>query len=207
MEEEPSYCAYGDAYDINCARFGREPDLPIAAFKKRLAGPDGAYVDDRDGGLRLAAFHDITERLVTENIFSQYVYKTLPTCNHLWAFKKSLCSQMALSGLLCHMLLLSGRSPSKILLAKDTGRVLQLDLMPMYGDRGLVERLEVVPFRLTRNLSTFFTAFGVEGVFATAMTAAAGALLAKDGHLPHLLAAYFKEDLIAWTSRRSGRAP
>lgn len=35
---------------------------------------------------------------VTENVFSQYIYKTLPTCNHLWVFKKSLCLQMALSG-------------------------------------------------------------------------------------------------------------
>jgi transformation/transcription domain-associated protein len=43
FEEEPSYCSYGEAYDINCARFGREPDMPIAHFKKRLAAPDGNY--------------------------------------------------------------------------------------------------------------------------------------------------------------------
>jgi hypothetical protein len=35
---------------------------------------------------------------VSENIFSQYMYKTLPTCNQLWLFKKYFCSQMALSG-------------------------------------------------------------------------------------------------------------
>jgi transformation/transcription domain-associated protein len=60
------------------------------------------------------------------------------------------------------MLLLSGRSPSKVLFARDGGRVFQLDLLPLYGDKGSVERIEVVPYRLTRNLSTFFTAFGVE---------------------------------------------
>jgi hypothetical protein len=43
FEEEASYCSYGEAYDINCARFGREPDMPIAHFKKRLAAPDGNY--------------------------------------------------------------------------------------------------------------------------------------------------------------------
>jgi transformation/transcription domain-associated protein len=36
--------------------------------------------------------------VVSENIFSQYMYKTLPTCNQLWLFKKYFCSQMALSG-------------------------------------------------------------------------------------------------------------
>jgi transformation/transcription domain-associated protein len=60
------------------------------------------------------------------------------------------------------MLLLSGRSPNKILFAKDSGRLFQLDMMPLYGDKGSVERIEVVPYRLTRNLATFFTAFGVE---------------------------------------------
>ena len=60
------------------------------------------------------------------------------------------------------MLLLSGRSPSKILFAKDSGRLFQLDLLPLYNDKGMVERIEVVPYRLTRNLATFFTAFGVE---------------------------------------------
>lgn len=43
FEEEPSYCSYGEAYDINCARFGREPDMPIVHFKKRLATPEGSY--------------------------------------------------------------------------------------------------------------------------------------------------------------------
>lgn len=196
--------------------------------------------------------------MVSENIFSQYMYKTLPTSNQLWLFKKYFCSQMALSGekrgrvaerggqgavlcctvlgrkgcdtgvrahvpgvwegvagvggflmlrtqgcrhkhstaplyfssqpvsthphhphhpappctvspppllpagLLCYMLLLSGRSPSKILFTRDSGRVFQLDLLPLYGDKGSVERIEVVPYRLTRNLATFFTAFGVE---------------------------------------------
>ena len=36
-----------------------------------------------------------------------------------------------------------------------------------------------VPFRLTRNLSTFFNAFGVEGTFAPAVINCAAAMLAK----------------------------
>ena len=98
FEEDPSYCTYGEAYEINCARFGREPDMPILHFKKRISGPDGHYLQDQDHSMRLAAFTEITERMVSENVFSQYIYKTLPTCNHLWAFKKYFCGQMALSG-------------------------------------------------------------------------------------------------------------
>ena len=49
----------------------------------------------------------------------------------------------------------------------------QVDFYPVYDARGLLERSEPVPFRLTRNLHTFFTPFGVEGVFVSAMAAAA----------------------------------
>ena len=53
---------------------------------------------DPDYSLRLAAFSEICDKVVSENIFSQYMYKTLPACNQLWLFKKHFCSQMALSG-------------------------------------------------------------------------------------------------------------
>ena len=44
------------------------------------------------------AYHEIEAKFVTENVFSQYMYKTLPTHNHIWAFKKTFCLQLALSG-------------------------------------------------------------------------------------------------------------
>ena len=169
---------------------------------------------------------------MSETVFSQYMYKTLPSCNHLWAFKKQFCCQMALSGesrcklhlgslrtlisavllqgtvhiqvtmlpnhepsrcqlrysrlsradhcctaagLLCHMLLVGGRMPYKILFARNSGKTFQVDFMPSYDPKGILERTEPVPFRLTRNLHTFFTPFGVEGVFVSAMAAAAQA--------------------------------
>ena len=51
---------------VNCARFGREPDLPLLRFKERLAGPDGTYQPDPTGALRLAAYQEICERVVSE---------------------------------------------------------------------------------------------------------------------------------------------
>lgn len=48
-------------------------------------------------------------------MLSQYVYKTLPSCNHLCVFKRQLCGQVALAGLQSYLLLVSGRAPNKIL--------------------------------------------------------------------------------------------
>lgn len=36
--------------------------------------------------------------MVSENIFSQFMYKTLANSCHVWTFKKQFCAQMALSG-------------------------------------------------------------------------------------------------------------
>ena len=79
----------------------------------------------------------------------------------------------ASAGLLSHMLLIGGRTPYKILFARASGKTFQIDFYPVYDQRGMLERSEPVPFRLTRNLHTFFTPFGIEGVFVSAMAAAA----------------------------------
>ena len=63
--------------------------------------------------------------------------------------------------------------PYKILFARNSGKTFQVDFIPSYDQKGILERTEPVPFRLTRNLHTFFTPFGVEGVFVSAMAAAA----------------------------------
>ncbi len=81
---------------------------------------------------------------------------------HMYAHPH-MCTKCPLPpGLLCHTLLLPGRVPGKILIAKDSGRLLQLELLTLYNERGLVERIEVVPYRLTRNLQVFLSSFGVE---------------------------------------------
>jgi transformation/transcription domain-associated protein len=106
------------------------------------------------------------------------MYKTLPTCNHLWTFKKQFAAQLALSSFMSYMLHIGARSPNKTLFATNTGKIFQNDFHPTYNDNGLVECKEPVPFRLTRNLQTFFTSFGVEGLFVASMCAAAQATVA-----------------------------
>ncbi len=80
----------------------------------------------------LQAYRDIETSIVTENVFSQYMYKTLPTCSHLWNFKKQFCSQLALSGLLSHVMLIGGRIPAKICFARNSGKTFQIDFYPSY---------------------------------------------------------------------------
>ncbi len=52
MEEDTSYCTYGEAYEVNCARYGRQPDQPIVQFKKRICDERGQLIIDPKGELR-----------------------------------------------------------------------------------------------------------------------------------------------------------
>lgn len=59
----------------------------------------------------------------------------------------------------------------------------------------------MVPFRLTRNLITLFTPFGVEGVFIASMAAAAQAMSAEQRELSVYLSLFFRDDLLQWMRR------
>ena len=64
--------------------------------------------------------------------------------------------------MLCHLLLLGGRAPSKVLFAKDSGRMSNTELIPTYNERtGVLDSSEAVPFRLTRNLQVCCVGLGV----------------------------------------------
>ena len=92
----------------------------------------------------------------------------LPSPHHEMCLTCAVCAAV-----LSHMLLIGGRAPNKILFSRANGRAWQTDLFPVYDQMGLLEKNEPVPFRLTRNLQSFFTPFGVDGVFVTVMACAA----------------------------------
>ncbi|GJT18904.1 transformation/transcription domain-associated protein-like protein isoform X2 [Tanacetum coccineum] len=92
------------------------------------------------------------------------------------AFKKQFVIQLPLSSFTSFMLQIGGRSPNKILFARNTGKIFQTDFYPGYDANGMIEFNEPVPFRLTRNLQAFFSYFGVEGLIVSSMSAVAQVL-------------------------------
>lgn len=204
LEDDDNHATYQEVYDANFARYGREVDLPITLFKAAL---DPAILGEVTSTeevleLRLKALMEITQKHVTENIFSQYMYKTLPNSSHLWTFKRQLSQQLAMSSFLSALLRIGGRTPQKIAFTKNSGKIFMLDFHPAFDANGVVEYIEPVPFRLTRNLHTFFTPFGVKGDFVASMATAAHACSAPESHLESHLDLFFRDQLIVWPWRR-----
>ncbi|KAL8472429.1 hypothetical protein ACS0TY_029584 [Phlomoides rotata] len=210
VEDDLMYSTFLEVYENHCARNDREADLPITYFKEQLnQAISGQISPEAVVDLRQQAYNDITKNIVTESIFSQYMYKTLLNGNHTWAFKKQFAVQLALSSFMSFMLQIGGRSPNKILFAKNTGKIFQTDFHPAYDGNGMIEFNEPVPFRLTRNLQAFFSHFGVEGLIVSSMCAAAQAVVSpkQSQHLWHHLAMFFRDELISWSWRRPLGAP
>ncbi|KAI8019703.1 Transcription-associated protein 1 [Camellia lanceoleosa] len=205
VEDDLMYSTFLEVYENHCARNDREADQPITYFKEQLnQAISGQISPEAVVDLRLQAYNDITKNYVTDSILSQYMYKTLPSGNHMWAFKKQFAIQLALSSFMSFMLQIGGRSPNKILFAKNTGKIFQTDFHPAYDANGMIEFNEPVPFRLTRNLQAFFSHFGVEGLIVSAMCAAAQAVVSpkQSEHLWHHLAMFFRDELLSWSWRR-----
>ncbi|KAJ4713985.1 transformation/transcription domain-associated protein-like [Melia azedarach] len=205
VEDDLMYSTFLEVYENHCARNDREADQPITYFKEQLnQAISGQISAEAVVDLRLQAYNDITKNLVSESIFSQYMYKTLLNGNHMWAFKKQFAVQLALSGFMSFMLQIGGRSPNKILFAKNTGKIFQTDFHPAYDANGMIEFNEPVPFRLTRNMQSFFSHFGVEGLIVSAMCAAAQAVVSpkQSQHLWYQLAMFFRDELLSWSWRR-----
>ena len=206
MEDDAAHCTYGEVYEINCARYGREADAADQRCSKhalddavtgKVTGAEDCVGPATEGVQRTCA-----QQHVTENIFSQFMYKTLPTGSHLWTFKRQMCQEMALSCFISALLRIGGRTPQKILFAKNTGKVFMLDFHPAFDSKGMTEFVEPVPFRLTRNLHTFFTPFGVKGDFVASMAAAAQACAAPGTSLETRLLLFFRDQLMCWPWRR-----
>ncbi|KAJ6378431.1 hypothetical protein OIU78_028637 [Salix suchowensis] len=205
VEDDLMYSTFLEVYENNCARNNREADFPVTYFKEQLnPAISGQISPEAVVDLRLQAYNEITKTHVSDGIFSQYMYKTLLSGNHMWAFKKQFAIHLALSSFMSFMLQIGGRSPNKILFAKNTGKIFQTDFHPAYDANGMIEFNEPVPFRLTRNMQAFFSHFGVEGLIVSDMCAAAQAVVSpkQSQHLWHQLAMFFRDELLSWSWRR-----
>lgn len=205
VEDDPATITYGEAYELNCARYGRDPERPITAFREKLAEVAAAAAANPEAKTdpRLEAFKYVEAKHVNENIFSQFVYKTIPNCDEMAVFKRQLLGQVALLSLQSYLLMVGSRNPSRLLLSRNSGKAWIAELFPMYDDTNMLERQELVPFRLTRNLVVFFTPYGVEGPFVTSMCAAAQAMADAEEDLRCYLSMFFRDDVLYAHARKA----
>jgi hypothetical protein len=101
--------------------------------------------------LRLSTYREIImSNYVIDTILKHSMIKQLQT-EYLGVFKKQFMAQMALSSFLSATFHIGGRSPNKIVFAKNSGKVLQLDFHPLYSPVRPTHPLPTSPFTRGEN--------------------------------------------------------
>lgn len=133
------------------------------------------------------------------------MYKSLVDPRCLWIVKRRFAATTGLGSAQCHLLLISGRAPTKLLVSRATGRVSHVDVASAWDSKFLLERGgDTVPFRLTRNVRAYLGAGGTDGILVAAAVAAATALQADGSPTSGAIALHLREDILAAASRRTG---
>jgi transformation/transcription domain-associated protein len=142
---------------------------------------------------QLEAYNHIVSSMISGEVFCQSVYKSLPTPNHTFCFRKQFCGQLALMSLFSYLFNCPACMPGKLLFAKCSGRVFLQDLQARYSQAGdSRHRALDLPYRFTRNFHNFFTVSGVEGWFLIAQVICARTLLLPKSELRWVLALFLR---------------
>jgi hypothetical protein len=204
VEDDSALVMFGEALTLHLERRAQDHDAPILQFKRLVLSDAGEMVQLDPPKRMLMAYQAMVHSqypatYVSDNIFSGYAAKTHADQSRLFAFKKRMCAQMGLYATVCFAMSLGGRSPFKILISRSTGNIEMPEFYLSYDPTtSLASNQDTVPFRLTRNLEQFFTAFAVDGILTTAITLAAIAAVQPQSNVVDFLHLQFRDDLAAW---------
>ena len=144
---------------------------------------------------RLAVFKDVCSQMVRPDVLSLYMADAAPSAQHMFQFRKSFASQLAVNSLLQHAFAIVERSPSKFVFCLRSGQVLAPDFRTQYN-QGLFHE-PGVPFRLKRSIEEAL-GLSLHGTFTPALATASSAVAAKEEVLRPLLEILLRDDVMAW---------
>jgi transformation/transcription domain-associated protein len=97
---------------------------------------------------QLEAYTEIIDKsFVSDQLFAQTIFKSLPTSNHTFTFRKQFCAQLALTALFSYLFNCAAAPPNKLLFAKGSGRVWLQDIAARYTADRDRNRATELPYR------------------------------------------------------------
>ncbi len=166
-------------------------------FRKELALNATSEADIR---VRRQVFDLITRDIVSDRILTAYLTRAIPAADQLLHFKREFAAQLGLASFASFALSVSDRVPHKLVFSRASGRVRQLDMCMVYNSQHIAETMESVPFRLTRNMTTFVGPWLVEGVIAATLIGVAACLAKSQDILKNYLCIFLRDDAISFQS-------
>lgn len=167
-----------------------------------LAAGSGGEYGSLPQPQREQLFDEICVR-VPDTIFFNHFNRLLSSADQFFVFRREFGKQLALTSFLSYILSISDRALYKICVSQRSARITNADFFAQYSNSFLLEQTEQIPFRLTRNLTTFLGPFVLTGVFVSTMTSAAACLARNQEVLKNYLCLFLRDDLVSWSEKKS----
>lgn len=145
---------------------------------------------------KLRAFTDLISatRTISDQILSKYMFKSLPTASHVFLFRKQFATQAALASLFSFLFSCMASTPHKFLFARASGAVYLQDMAVHYNQEVKARNADM-PYRMTRNMYSFISQYGIEGWFLVTQALAAQSMTGPKQHLKWVLQLFFRYEV------------
>ncbi|KAL7069141.1 hypothetical protein ACR3K2_03980 [Cryptosporidium serpentis] len=149
-------------------------------------------------------YNEICENWVPQDILKNSLLGNINSSDQSFIFVKQFTTHVGVLSIFSYILGATDVTPNKMFVSLDTGQVYQSELKSSYvSSTLLIDRIEKVPFRLTRNMQSLMGPYGKNGILPGVMLAFAQCLQKYEFHVRNLLCSLLRDDLYALSMHRA----
>jgi hypothetical protein len=205
-----SFETFEHVYEDGCCEKKMQSDDVLLHYRDLLAAKNALHFDSdwkHDEmkvflARRIACLQELVDVQYKgiQKIFAERIQAISSSANVFWLLRQEIGKQIGIHGFLTFALKVGDRTLQKILYSRDSGKLLNLDFFPSYNSNLLIENNEIVPFRLSLNLSNFLRPVVLEGSCSPALVASCASVLKHQDIFKNMLYLYIRDDIPSWAS-------
>ncbi|TDL29737.1 hypothetical protein BD410DRAFT_736870 [Rickenella mellea] len=207
VANDSSYITLQDVYDHHCDEKGISREDPVlkAGEKVKAVLRDGPTMPNKIEYLNLkkSVMDEVTGRLISDDVLSRYMARTMDGPAELWRMRKHFTVQLASVSFMTYVLCITSRHPARFHISRMTGQIHMSELLPGVNSQAPVfASSESVPFRFTPNLQQFVGPIGTEGLLVSGIVSIARALTTPEFDLDQQLCLLARDEVITWMNQK-----
>ena len=212
LNYDESFISMQDIYERHCKEIGIGKDDPIVAWVEKMRstwdGGSHSRTNVDFANLRMELMEEISVKMISDNILTNFMTRTMASPSDLWLMRKQFTLQMATTMFLTYIMFISARFPGRIHISRASGSVIMSDVVPTFSPTAPhFKSPDPTPFRLSPNIQHFIGAVGIEGIVTSAFTALGSALALSEHGLEDYLGIFVRDELQFWFSGIQRQVP
>lgn len=203
-----------EEYELHCAKTDADPcslslnfneEVRSALSIKSYAELTGDERIKAERAKRLEVFQRVsTQGDLDPSMLTNALLASMDGPEPFFQFRKAFSQQWGADCLFQHAFSITERTPCRVVLIKNNGRVISPDCQISYNSQGFLEK-HPLPFRMTPNVSTLI-GFPLDGLFVHSTTAIASVIRENKELLDPILRVLMRDDLVAFFTKSMAKS-